>query len=218
MRRMVVGALALLAGVLGGCMSFDYVGQEFSPTPESQPVSYYVNRSMVPPGRYQIIGRATVDGPDGIDTYDIQELLLRKARACGADAVVIAGVKKVKVGTYQASEDVFNGPNTDLTPISFGPAGEPVSINTLGDEVVPLRGETYYRKEVKVQALFLKDRAEVRRLLAERGRELDELLAQPVVEPARPEEPSAAEELGKAVAEEEAEPAQAAEPEKAERK
>ena len=216
MKKIVTGALALLlAGVLSGCMSFDYVGQEFAPTPESQSVDYYVNRSMVPPGKYQIIGRATVDGPDGIDTYDIQELLLRKARACGADAVVITGVKKVKVGTYQAREDVFNGPNTDLTPISFGPDGEPVSINTFGDEVVPLRGETYYREDVKVQALFLKDRAEVRKLLAERGRELDELLAQPVVEPARPEEPLEAEELVEPAAKESA---QTAEPEKAERK
>ena len=201
MKKIVTGALALLrAGVLSGCMSFDYVGQEFAPTPESQSVDYYVNRSMVPPGKYQIIGRATVDGPDGIDTYD---------------AVVITGVKKVKVGTYQASEDVFNGPNTDLTPISFGPDGEPVSINTFGDEVVPLRGETYYREDVKVQALFLKDRAEVRKLLAERGRELDELLAQPVVEPARPEEPLEAEELVEPAAKESA---QTAEPEKAERK
>lgn len=80
---------------------------------------------------------------------------------------------------------------------------------------MPLRGETYYREDVKVQALFLKDRAEVRKLLAERGRELDELLAQPVVEPARPEEPLEAEELVEPAAKESA---QTAEPEKAERK
>ena len=74
---------AVLAALLlaAGCVDFDYVGREFPPTPESEPVVYFINREQIPPGEYRIMGRAVITAPDGTDGYDIQDLLMKKARA-----------------------------------------------------------------------------------------------------------------------------------------
>ena len=48
-----------------------------------------------------------------------------------------------------------------------------------------VRGEERSRVEIEVKALFLKNRVELARILAERGRELEEL--ESTGEPARPE-------------------------------
>lgn len=187
--------LSCLLGFLTGCMNFDYVGQKFEPIPDSQNVDYFVNRNMVPPGKFQIIGRAVVTGPNGIDTFDIQELLLEKARSYGANAVVITGVMRENVGLFERSEESFYRANRDTSPISLGPNGESISIDTLGKSGVPLRGETRSREQIKLQALFLKDRQTVRQLLEARGADSAVLQSQPFFETATSEVPPEAGEL-----------------------
>ena len=94
-----VAALFLAAG----CVKCDYVGREFAPTPESEPVAYFRNRGEIPPGDFRIIGRATVTAPDGTDGYDIRDLLLEKARNAVADVFLIGG-------RYEPYYDIVAGP------------------------------------------------------------------------------------------------------------
>ncbi len=172
--------LALLAAGIGllaaGCIDLEYVGQEFEPTPMSRPVVLFQNRTEIPPGEYRIIGRAVLTAPDGTLGYDIREKLLDTAREAGADAVCLVSSKQVKVGTYRIENSSFSPPSSvRLNPGSLSADGRPMEINTFGSQVSSVRGEERSRIEIVVKALYLKNRAEVARILAERGRELEEL-------------------------------------------
>lgn len=181
---LLTGAVALF--LVAGCMNFDYVGREFAPTPVSEPVAYYVNREQLPPGEFRIMGRAMITAPDGTDGYDIQELLLEKARAFGADAVCLVRARKVPVGYYQR-EEVNQGPQFPLDPanVEFGGAPEPLAeeLQEFGPPQTLSSGRGT-RYEVEVKALFLKKKAELEKLLAEQDEELNEILGEPS-EPSR---------------------------------
>lgn len=188
--------LALLAAGIGllaaGCIDLEYVGQEFEPTPMSRPVVLFQNRTEIPPGEYRIIGRAILTAPDGTLGYDIQEKLLDTAREAGADAVCLVSSKRVKVGTYTIENSNFSSPSSvRLNPGNLSADGRPMEINTFGSQVSSVRGEERSRIEIVVKALYLKNRAEVARILAERGRELEELESEGE-EPSRAPAPKAA--------------------------
>lgn len=182
---LLMGAVALF--FVAGCIDFNYVGREFAPTPISEPVAYYVNRELVPAGEFRIMGRATVTAPDGTDGYDIQELLLKKARAFGADAVCLVRARKVPVGMYER-EEVTQGPQFPLDPanVMFSGAPEPLAAE-MQEYGAPetLSGERNSRIEVVIEALYLKKKAALEQLTAEQGRELEEILGAPS-EPSRP--------------------------------
>ena len=194
--------LALLAAGIGllaaGCIDLEYVGQEFEPTPMSRPVVFFQNRTEIPPGEYRIIGRAILTAPDGTLGYDIQEKLLNTAREAGADAVCLVSSKQVKVGTYTIENSSFSPPGSvRLNPGNLSADGRPIEINTFGSRMSSVRGEERSRIEIVVKALYLKNRAEVARILAERGRELEELESEGG-EPSLAPAPKAADSAGKA--------------------
>ena len=194
--------LALLAAGIGllaaGCIDLEYVGQEFEPTPMSRPVVFFQNRTEIPPGEYRIIGRAVLTAPDGTLGYDIQEKLLNTAREAGADAVCLVSSKQVKVGTYTIENSSFSPPGSvRLNPGNLSADGRPIEINTFGSRMSSVRGEERSRIEIVVKALYLKNRAEVARILAERGRELEELESEGG-EPSLAPAPKAADSAGKA--------------------
>ena len=118
---------AVLAALLlaAGCVDFDYVGREFPPTPESEPVVYFINREQIPPGEYRIMGRAVITAPDGTDGYDIQDLLMKKARAYGADAVCLVRTRKVDVGLFSRNDNTPAGPQQPLDPANVDFKGAP---------------------------------------------------------------------------------------------
>lgn len=173
------GLAILVAGIgllVSGCIDLEYVGQEFEATPMSRPVALFQNRTEVPPGEYRIIGRATLTAPDGMLGYDIQEKLLDTAREAGADAVCLVSTKRVNVGTYQIENSSFSPPGTlRLNPGNRSADGSMREINTFGSRASSVRGEERSRIEIVVKALYLKNRKELARILAERGRELEEL-------------------------------------------
>lgn len=172
----MTGVALLLLLAVAGCMDFRYVGQEFSPTPESEPITYYTSRSEVPAGKYGIIGRAEVTAPDGTDGFDIQALLLQRAREYGADAVCQVKAERVRVGAYFFSKDEYRGPTPLENPGGINPDGSFSSESSFGS-VSGDDEEVRYRYEVEVKALFLKDKQQLTALLEERERELDHLLA-----------------------------------------
>ena len=197
-RIVAAGILSLIAG----CMDFDYVGQEFAPTPESEPVTYYPKRADVPVGVYGIIGRAVVKAPDGTDGFDIQELLLERARQYGADAVCQVSAKRIIVGTYSLSSEEFGGPAPMIGAANLNPDGSPIGENTFGD-TVEIKGELRNRYVVEVKALFLKNKQELETLLEERGRELELLIADPASAPTAPKKVKKAEKSAAPAAESE---------------
>ena len=171
-----VAALLLTAG----CVKIDYVGREFNPTPESEPVAYYLNRSEIPPGEFRIIGRATLTAPDGTDGYDIKDELQAKARACGADAVCQVRARKLDVGLYDREETDPFPAQKPLDPANTAfnaPSTQEAEKAEYGDPI-KLQGEKQSRKEVVVQALFLKKKAEVEKLIAEQEQEVNRILGE----------------------------------------
>ena len=105
MRLRQRGALAplLLAAVLGGCATVDYVGNSFPPTSR---VDVYMSANDVPRA-YQVIGeaRAQVDTlPLTKPAQQLQDKIGAEAKSRGADAVILGGVTSREVAsTTQAA-------------------------------------------------------------------------------------------------------------------
>ncbi len=170
-----------MAFLISGCVDINYVGQEFAPTPDSQPIAYFNARAELPQGEYRIIGRAVLTAPDGVNGWEIREKLEARAREVGADAVCQVSARRVAVGLYETPDMAFEGPADLQGPTGNSISGMPIQENSYG-ETVPVRGEYKLRYEIEVKALFLKNKAELETLLAERREELDALAAQPVPE------------------------------------
>ena len=171
-------SLAALLLVVAGCVNVDYVGQTFSPIPEGTPVQYFTARKEVPPGKYRIIGRAVVTTSRKFDKYDVREFLVDEARKRGADAVVLVYSRRIKRGVYEREVDE---PAIDIAPASkatnIKPGGGDLKVSL--DPADPLEGEHHYRVELKLRALFLRNKEDLEQQLARRGRELDQLVKQP---------------------------------------
>ena len=170
---------AAAIGLCAGCVNMDYVGQSFAPTPETDPVEYFSSRSDIPVGKYRIIGRGSFDTTRKLDGYDIREILIEEARKHGADAVVLVSKESVKVGLYPQENNMLSGPSSySANPYSLNPDGSQMEIDSFGAPA-EMQGEAKFRTELRVRALFLKDRATLEELLSMRGRELDSLVKQP---------------------------------------
>lgn len=172
--RMLPAAICLLSG----CVNVDYIGQNFEPTPAESPVEYFIGKTAIPAGKYRIIGRGTIATTLGIDRYDLRDILVKAARKHGADAVAVVSEKRVQVGVYPQENDLLAGPSSTANIYNLNPDGTPMQIDSFGAPA-QLQGETHFRTELRVRALFLKDREALEQLLARRGRELDALVKQP---------------------------------------
>ena len=190
--------LVVLSCLFSGCIQVDYFGQSFDPTPETSPVEYYTSRDDIPAGKYRIIGRGTIATEQRVDKYDIREALVDAARKHGADAVAAVSVKEVQVGVYPRDEDFDGSPTHPARPESFNPSDSQVADEVFG-KPVELKGGVRYRTETHVRALFLKDKAELERIFARRGKELDDLVKQPEPKDAKSltEEPQQADDAAK---------------------
>ena len=124
----------------------------------------------------------------------------------GADAVCVVEAKRIKVGTY-AIEDggSFAGPSAYRSnPDNVSPTGEPLETNTFGQQVT-LTGETHYRWDFEVKALFYKDKVELGRIMDERKQQLAKFTSSDQEVEATPGEGQEAENSGVSVSEEKGE-------------
>ena len=168
----------LVCCLLAGCVQVDYFGQSFDPTPETSPVEYYTSREDIPAGKYRIIGRGTIATEMRVDGYDIREALVDTARKHGADAVATVSVTTVRVGVYPREENFDGSPTHSSHPEGINPSSAHAADDIFGSPT-ELKGERMARTETRVRALFLKNKAELEKALARRGKELDELVKQP---------------------------------------
>ena len=83
------------------CAQVNYVGKTFSPTSD---VDVYYSEDEVEK-EYSTIGHAVGSGGFIVSNEKIQEEIIAKARAVGADAVIITGVEKSKVVVDDSTEE-----------------------------------------------------------------------------------------------------------------
>ena len=154
----VLAVAAVLSAVLTGCISVDYVGQDFPPLPEGQQVMFFDAKNPPPAGEYQSIGRATVTVPNGYDSVAVREKLADTAREHGTSAVQIVSVTEHLINRYYADNEESAGPI--LAGRDTGGAfsrrvdGTPAEVDSFGQVVDPNR---HYKKEYEriVKVLFL---------------------------------------------------------------
>ena len=109
--KLLIFVAAGLISVLSGCVSYDYVGDNFPPT---QNVRTYFNPRDIPPGMSQI-GQITATLPDSvvfipvspefvrtflISGEELNEKLRYRAKKAGADAILITGNGNVVTATH----------------------------------------------------------------------------------------------------------------------
>ena len=83
------------------CAQVNYVGKTYTPTSEID--IYYSDHEIEK--EYTTIGHATGSGGFMVSNEKIQEKLIQKARAVGADGVIIKEVEKTKVVVDDSTEE-----------------------------------------------------------------------------------------------------------------
>ena len=179
-------AFAFFAAVLlSGCMEFEYVGREFAPSVRLP--KYYEKKDALPPGEYEIIGRAKLTFPPSQDREDVRLRLLNEAASRGADAVCRVSEKVIRVGLYERTEEFSGGPSDpEEKPYNLAPDGSPVRKDLPGRKaaLVPEPGSA---ARIVVRALFLKNRKDLEKIISDREKQLDKIIGQPSALPGAPD-------------------------------
>ena len=146
--------------LFSGCMSFDYVGQSFTPRSESAPVSFFQGRDRIPADQYRIIGRGCLRGPQDTDLYDRNVKLREEAREKGADAVCIVSTEVKAAGIYPQAAGEFPGPLAAGSNVdNLSPANTPWEVDSYG-EMRTLKSKEKVRYVFETKVLFLKKTAD----------------------------------------------------------
>jgi len=149
--------------ILSGCTQFDYVGQKLSPLPPDQMVAFYNSKEEVPPNIYQVLGRAVVTAPDGTNTEEVKEEIMKKAREYGADAVEVVLFKRIKTGEVMIPQnEQYEGPVGSWAATSNRPDGTPIYTDTFVD-TVPLQTHVLEQYEIRAKVLFLADKEKLKK-------------------------------------------------------
>ena len=104
MQRLLIAGMALL--LLTGCMSVEYQGKNYPPTTD---VKIYENKEKIP-FDYTTIGKCRVSGDyNKYSQEDIYAALIKKAKAEGADAILIYAYQIVAAGSEsERSQDYMS--------------------------------------------------------------------------------------------------------------
>lgn len=104
MQRLLIAGMALL--LLTGCMSVEYQGKNYPPTTD---VKIYENKEKIP-FDYTTIGKCRVAGDyNKYSQEDIYAALIKKAKAEGADAILIYAYQIVAAGSEsERSQDYMS--------------------------------------------------------------------------------------------------------------
>lgn len=145
-----IGAMISLI-CLGGCISVSYEGKTFQPTDK---VEVYMEKKDVPEN-LTVIGKAVAYAPsENYSFSEIKKKLIEKAKAKGADAILIREVDEKNTGSVRSDESALN---------------DDTSWGMSGDSEGDIKSEDYYFQDqaegtpgmsktfsVKVKTLFLK--------------------------------------------------------------
>jgi len=175
MRRVCLSFLGVL--FLAGCTSVDYVGQRFEPSPNYKIIEYYTKPGDVPPDQYKIMGRMTLKFPYEVGRFRVREKLETLAQQYGADAVLLIEIKSVETAVYD-----LPAPQASAEPSAptFTPPDAPADDSGVDTKLNPfnertkLQGEVGRQIHTEARSIFLKNSAELRKLLIERKQPLAE--------------------------------------------
>ena len=125
--------LALMVSQVVGCATIDYVGESYAPTPH---VDLFFSLDDVPRD-YRIIGEVRASGDQFVSASGLQQKLMERAQASGADAVIVLEVgrrllldQKEYTETTTESKDE-NGATVKKTAIVSNPSAEGSIIRAL---------------------------------------------------------------------------------------
>ena len=166
MSRLKILFVFCIGIMLTGCMQFDYVGQKLAPLKPEQMVAFYNSKEEVPTGIYKVLGRAVITAPDGTNTEEVKEELLKKAREYGADAVEVVIFKRIKTGEVNIPvNEQYEGPVGSWATTSNRPDGTPIYTDTFVD-TVPLKTHALEQYEIRAKVLFLADKKKLQKSIA----------------------------------------------------
>jgi len=173
----MVPVASLLLTMLAGCLSVDYVGQDFPPLPEGREVLFFDAKRQPPAGEYQAIGRGSLVVPRGYDGVEIREKFAEAAREHGASAVRIVSVERRQINRYYAEGGESASPmlasSDTVGAFSLMADGSPAEVDSFGEVVSPNR--TYSKEyEQFIKVLFLMKERDYRRAVEERRRAAQE--------------------------------------------
>lgn len=81
---------AALGFTFGGCTSVDYSGSTFEPTDK---IKVYYDRTRIE-RKYDVMGKATASTWYSYQNESLRPSLIEKAKACGADAILIESINE----------------------------------------------------------------------------------------------------------------------------
>ena len=93
MKKLLLFVPLLLA--IASCTKVDYVGEEYPPTDH---VDLYFSTADAPAG-YKVMGYIVASAPDMVSAEKMQKKMMEKARAKGADGLVIEGLNRYQAGS-----------------------------------------------------------------------------------------------------------------------
>ena len=99
-KNLKVIILSLLAtSLFAGCVNIQYSGKSYSPTKN---VKFFAKKAAIKKP-YTVMGKAVATAPEHFTTEEVEDSLVSKAEAEGANAVLLVSFAKVKSG--EARED-----------------------------------------------------------------------------------------------------------------
>jgi hypothetical protein len=93
MRIAMLGLAVLI--IITGCTKIDYVGEEY---PATNHVDLYFSQSDITQP-YKIMGYVVASAPDMVSAEKMQKKMMEKAKAKGADAIIIEGIERYSAGS-----------------------------------------------------------------------------------------------------------------------
>jgi len=105
---------------LASCTSVSYVGQTF---PETRYVKVFTNSFFISDSEFKLMGTGTYDASEGEKGREIKDILIKRGREIGADAILIESVS----GAMSSSPEVPLGKTSDSSTVSPGLADKKVS-------------------------------------------------------------------------------------------
>ncbi len=163
MRKIAMIAIAAMMFVCG-CVSVDYVGQQFPEIEEDEPVIIFRQNSDYPASEYKVIGRATFTAPDGYASIELDEKIEDTARSYGAQAVKVISFERTVIGSDYVQ------PSTSRQQVSITQGttglsndGSQLYTDSFGDQV-SMEGKRITRYDLVAKTLFLIKRTRYEKL------------------------------------------------------
>lgn len=130
--KKLLGLIAMLLLVVS-CTKIDYVGEEYPPTDH---VDLYFSFSDAPAG-HKVMGYIIASAPDMVSAEKMQKEMLKKAKAKGADGLIIEGFERYQAGSNTSYSESTTEKKDDKGKVKISTSG---SSSTSSEEKKEIKG------------------------------------------------------------------------------